>query len=202
MGREFRLSIIEGLVDVGEDTVLDAMDEALTASIVTEEPGVPGNFSFTHTLIREALYTSITAARRVRLHHRIASALEQQSSPFESRVGRTRVPLWTGVRIQERREGCRLRLASRRSRGRDSGVRERGALVRDGAAGHGFRRAEHGCHRNTIRTARQTRKKLLRRRSSGHRRRTPSKPRRVCSIQATGRSGANCWSASPKQRSG
>ena len=86
MGREFRLSIIEGLVDVGEDTVLDAMDEALTASIVTEEPGVPGNFSFTHTLIREALYTSITAARRVRLHHRIASALEQQSSPLESRV--------------------------------------------------------------------------------------------------------------------
>ncbi|HEY6616905.1 MAG TPA: AAA family ATPase, partial [Vicinamibacterales bacterium] len=86
MGREFRLSIIEGLVDVGEDTVLDAMDEALTASIVTEEPGIPGNFSFTHTLIREALYTSITAARRVRLHHRIASALEQQSSPLESHV--------------------------------------------------------------------------------------------------------------------
>jgi predicted ATPase len=86
MGREFRLSDIEALVDVGEDAVLDAMDEALTASMVTEEAGVPGNFSFTHTLIREALYTSITAARRVRLHHRIASALEQQSSASEPRV--------------------------------------------------------------------------------------------------------------------
>lgn len=86
MGREFRLSDIEALVDVHEDAVLDAMDEALTASIVTEEAGAPGNFSFTHTLIREALYTSITAARRVRLHHRIAGAIEQQSSPFESRV--------------------------------------------------------------------------------------------------------------------
>jgi tetratricopeptide (TPR) repeat protein len=86
VGREFRLSIIEGLVDVGEDAVLDAMDGALTASIVTEEPGAPGHFSFTHTLIREALYTSITAARRVRLHHRIATALEQQASPLESRV--------------------------------------------------------------------------------------------------------------------
>jgi tetratricopeptide (TPR) repeat protein len=86
MGRGFRLSDIEALVDVGEDAVLDAMDEALTASIVTEEAGAPGNFSFTHTLIREALYTSITAARRVRLHHRIANALEQQSSPFESRL--------------------------------------------------------------------------------------------------------------------
>ena len=86
MGREFRLTDIEALVDVGEDAVLDAMDEALTASIVTEEAGAPGKFSFTHTLIREALYTSITAARRVRLHHRIASALEQQVSPCESRV--------------------------------------------------------------------------------------------------------------------
>jgi tetratricopeptide (TPR) repeat protein len=86
IGREFRLSVIEGLVDISEDAVLDAMDEALAAGAVTEEPGVPGNFSFTHTLIREALYTSITAARRVRLHHRIACALEQQSSPIESRV--------------------------------------------------------------------------------------------------------------------
>lgn len=86
MGREFRLPVIDALVDVGEDGVLDAMDEALTAGIVTEEAGAPGHFSFTHTLIREVLYTSITAARRVRLHHRIAEAIEQQSSGIEPRV--------------------------------------------------------------------------------------------------------------------
>ncbi|HVH54727.1 MAG TPA: AAA family ATPase [Vicinamibacterales bacterium] len=85
MGREFRLSVIDALVNVDEDSVLDGMDEALAAGIVSEEAGAPGNFSFTHTLIREALYTSITAARRVRLHHRIADALEQ-SPPFENRV--------------------------------------------------------------------------------------------------------------------
>lgn len=86
MGREFRLSVIDALVEIGEDAVLDAMDEALTAGIVSEEAGAPGNFSFTHTLIREALYTSITAARRVRLHHRIAAALERQAPPFQARV--------------------------------------------------------------------------------------------------------------------
>ena len=86
VGREFRLSIIENLVDVGEDAVLDAMDEALAAGIVSEEPGGPGRFSFTHTLIREVLYTSITAARRVRLHHRIATAIEHQPSPPETRL--------------------------------------------------------------------------------------------------------------------
>jgi len=84
MGREFRLSVIEALVDIDENAVLDAMDEALTAGVVVEEPGAPGSFAFTHTLIREALYTSTTAARRVRLHHRIACALEPQVPPAES----------------------------------------------------------------------------------------------------------------------
>jgi tetratricopeptide (TPR) repeat protein len=87
IGREFRLAVIEPLVDVGEDAVLDAMDEAVAARIIIEEPGAPGNFSFTHTLIRETLYSSITAARRVRLHYRIAGALEQQSSSTTLRLG-------------------------------------------------------------------------------------------------------------------
>jgi tetratricopeptide (TPR) repeat protein len=78
-GREFGLSVVETLAQLPEDAVLDAMDEALAARIVTEEPGAPGSFSFTHTLIRETLYGGISAARRVRLHHRVGAALEQQS---------------------------------------------------------------------------------------------------------------------------
>jgi tetratricopeptide (TPR) repeat protein len=81
VGREFSLSVVEALAELPEDAVLDAMDEALTARIITEEPGAPGSFSFTHTLIRETLYSGITAARRVRLHHRIAAALEMQPAP-------------------------------------------------------------------------------------------------------------------------
>jgi tetratricopeptide (TPR) repeat protein len=80
MGREFRLSVIEALADVGEDAVLDAMDEALAARLVTESPGAPGHFSFSHALIRETLYGRISAARRVRLHHRIALTLERHAS--------------------------------------------------------------------------------------------------------------------------
>ena len=47
--------MIEALVDLGEDAVLDAMDEGLAARIIAEEPGAPGSFSFTHTLIRETV---------------------------------------------------------------------------------------------------------------------------------------------------
>ncbi len=87
IGREFRLSVIEALVDIGEDAVLDAVDEALAAGVIIEELGAPGNFSFVHTLIRETLSSSISAARRVRLHHRIAGVLEQQSLPATAPVG-------------------------------------------------------------------------------------------------------------------
>ena len=147
MGREFRLSDIEALVDVGEDAVLDAMDEALTASIVTEEAGAPGTFSFTHTLIREALYTSITAARRVRLHHRIASALEQQSSPCESRVAELAYHFGQAAVYKSADKAVEYAARAGDHAAHGVGVRARGALVRRGVAGDGFRRLEHGCDR-------------------------------------------------------
>ena len=80
VGRHFQLSTLEAIGGLGEDAVLDAMDEALAARIIVEEPAAPGSFAFTHALIREALYSSISAARRVRLHYRIATALEHASS--------------------------------------------------------------------------------------------------------------------------
>jgi tetratricopeptide (TPR) repeat protein len=79
-GRHFQLSTIEAIGGLGEDAVLDAMDEGLAASVIVEEPAAPGSFAFTHTLIRETLYSSISAARRVRLHYRIAMALEKAAT--------------------------------------------------------------------------------------------------------------------------
>ena len=86
MGREFRLPVIEALLGEGEDAVLDAIDEALAAGVVAEEAGSPGRFSFTHTLVRETLYTSITATRRVRLHQRIGSELERHAAAGTARL--------------------------------------------------------------------------------------------------------------------
>jgi tetratricopeptide (TPR) repeat protein len=76
-GREFSLSIIESLADLPEETALDAMDEAVAAKVIREVPGTPGRFSFAHALFPETLCARLTAARRVRLHHRIAEAIER-----------------------------------------------------------------------------------------------------------------------------
>jgi tetratricopeptide (TPR) repeat protein/predicted Ser/Thr protein kinase len=77
IGREFSLSVLQALADVPEDDLLDLMDQALGAKIIQDAPGVPGRYTFTHALIRETLYGGLTAARRARLHQRVAQALER-----------------------------------------------------------------------------------------------------------------------------
>lgn len=87
IGREFQLPLIAALTDMPEEEMLDGLEEAVAARVVTEMPGVPGQFSFTHALIRETLYGDTLAARRVQLHHRIAEALEGQSPPERLPLG-------------------------------------------------------------------------------------------------------------------
>ena len=80
VGREFSLPLMEHLIDVPEDELLDAIEEAIAAKVVTETPRMPGRFSFAHALIGETVYADTMAARRARLHHRVGEALERQSA--------------------------------------------------------------------------------------------------------------------------
>jgi len=80
-GRDFSLPIAEEVAQLPESLLLDALDEAVAADILREVTGPPGQFSFTHALLREVIYTRQTAARRLRLHHHLAEAMEQRSDP-------------------------------------------------------------------------------------------------------------------------
>jgi tetratricopeptide (TPR) repeat protein len=68
---------LQALANLSEDALLDRIEEAVTARVLTETPGAPGRFSFAHALIRETLYGDIIAARRVRFHHRVGEVLER-----------------------------------------------------------------------------------------------------------------------------
>ncbi|MCH8222913.1 MAG: protein kinase [Chloroflexi bacterium] len=78
VGRQFRFGVLMKLVDdVSENMLLDVLDEALDARIVEEVASEVGLYQFAHALMQETLTSELSATRTVRLHARIAEALEE-----------------------------------------------------------------------------------------------------------------------------
>jgi len=76
LGREFGLDALAQLTDLQSDELLEVLDEAVAARVLAPVPGTRGRLRFAHALIRETLYDSLTAPRRVQLHRRAGEALE------------------------------------------------------------------------------------------------------------------------------
>jgi DNA-binding SARP family transcriptional activator len=76
IGREFDPAVVQAASGAREDQVYGALEEAASARLLAGLPNAPGRLRFWHILIRDALYESIPAPRRVRLHRAIGAALE------------------------------------------------------------------------------------------------------------------------------
>jgi predicted ATPase len=76
IGREFRIATVDLAIST-KTPLIDLIDEAASAGLVTEVPGSIGRFRFTHNLIRESLYADLGTARRVKLHRLVAEAIEE-----------------------------------------------------------------------------------------------------------------------------
>ena len=76
--------------EVDHDTVLDLLDEALRSGILAEEGGGAHiTFHFWHPLLASHLYNGLSAARRARLHRKIAEELQRLYPSRESEVAAT-----------------------------------------------------------------------------------------------------------------
>jgi DNA-binding SARP family transcriptional activator len=72
-GSTFSFMLLERVL--GEDSgVLDALDEAVAAGLLTEAEH--GDYAFAHALVRQTIYGQLGSARRIRLHRRLGEALE------------------------------------------------------------------------------------------------------------------------------
>jgi DNA-binding SARP family transcriptional activator/predicted negative regulator of RcsB-dependent stress response len=94
LGGSFDLDLIAALASDGpvadHDTVLDLLDEALRSGILAEEgAGAHITFHFWHPLLASHLYNGLSAARRARLHRKIAGELQQLYLSRESEEAAT-----------------------------------------------------------------------------------------------------------------
>ena len=81
--RSERRDIDQELDAAPVDAIAAAADEVLASGLAVEVPDHFEVLTFTHALVREVLYASLTGGRRVRLHHRVAAALERLSAHAE-----------------------------------------------------------------------------------------------------------------------
>ena len=97
-GASSGLEVLETLLDEPVERIIAALEEADEAGLVREVADDADRFAFSHALVREALYERQSASRRVRLHYRIAQALEpaQARDPRRARATTTsRAATWT-----------------------------------------------------------------------------------------------------------
>ena len=129
LGREFALDALARLARVPEDELLELLDEAMRARVVTDVPGAPGRLRFAHVLIRDTLYEGLTTAPprpAAPARRRDArGALWRRARALTSPSSRT-----TRSRAATLDKGAPLRPARRRSGARAARLRGGRASVR------------------------------------------------------------------------
>ena len=76
VGQEFEAPVVLAAGRLDEDDLFRALDEAVTARLLSETPGPVSRYRFAHALVRATLYEELSAAHRVGLHRRVAEAIE------------------------------------------------------------------------------------------------------------------------------
>jgi tetratricopeptide (TPR) repeat protein len=87
IGRNFDLELLERITGEPGDHLVEALEEALMAQLIRENPLCLGEYSFSHALTRDVLHDQISTTRRARLHRSVAEAIEEASGGSADDVG-------------------------------------------------------------------------------------------------------------------
>jgi len=78
-GREFHYELLNAVAGLPRERLEGALGQLVRSELIFRRGEIPhAVYTFKHTLVRDAAYTSLVKSRRVYLHAAIASALEQQ----------------------------------------------------------------------------------------------------------------------------
>ena len=81
IGHTFEIDVLAACLAVDEGQVLDLLERAVSALLLSESAERVGEFSFAHALINQTLYQSLGPTRRARSHQRVAEAIEARTAP-------------------------------------------------------------------------------------------------------------------------
>jgi DNA-binding SARP family transcriptional activator/class 3 adenylate cyclase/tetratricopeptide (TPR) repeat protein len=89
LGGVFALDTVQAVLDVDAEAGADAVpltgdllavvERAVAAELVVERSAIGQEFAFAHALVQKTLYSALSAARRTRLHGRVAAVLEARA---------------------------------------------------------------------------------------------------------------------------
>ncbi len=75
-GPEFEMRVVQSVDGLADDELVLSFEEATESRLVIEVGGADARYRFAHALVRDTLYSGLSAARRVTLHRRVAEAIE------------------------------------------------------------------------------------------------------------------------------
>jgi DNA-binding SARP family transcriptional activator len=75
VGTRFELEVVREVLGEPDEAVMTALEEAIDAGLVVEQPERIDAFAFSHAILRDAVYTRPTKSRRARLHQRVGEVL-------------------------------------------------------------------------------------------------------------------------------
>jgi DNA-binding SARP family transcriptional activator/tetratricopeptide (TPR) repeat protein len=78
VGREFESELLAEVSDLSADSVVAALESAVTAGLLIDVPGTLDRYAFSHSLFRQTVYSALPKTRRTALHRRLAEALERR----------------------------------------------------------------------------------------------------------------------------
>jgi class 3 adenylate cyclase len=76
IGRDFELELVAAVAELEPEAVLELLEAATEAALVSESSERPGCFAFAHAIVGHTVYERLGVTRRATLHRRIAVAME------------------------------------------------------------------------------------------------------------------------------
>ncbi|MFB9177306.1 BTAD domain-containing putative transcriptional regulator [Dactylosporangium sucinum] len=80
IGRDVSLLVLEASTDRPNEAVLEALEPAVAAGLLTEVPGT-WDYRFSHAIVRDTVYGGLSRLQRARLHKQVGEALERAEDP-------------------------------------------------------------------------------------------------------------------------